>query len=79
MGERMTNGRDQAIRERAYALWEADGRPHGSDLLHWDQATAEIDREHTEVANPDWGEDQAESAIEVIEEAKIRKVIRETP
>ena len=30
--------REQLIRERAYALWEADGSPHGSDLEYWERA-----------------------------------------
>ena len=30
--------REQAIRERAYALWEADGRPDGSDKEYWERA-----------------------------------------
>jgi hypothetical protein len=30
------------IEERAYALWESDGRPHGRNLDHWLQAEAEI-------------------------------------
>jgi hypothetical protein len=28
--------------ERAYAIWEAEGRPHGCDLDHWLKAEAEI-------------------------------------
>lgn len=27
--------------ERAYALWEAEGKPHGRHLDHWCQAEAE--------------------------------------
>lgn len=27
--------------ERAYALWESEGRPHGRHLDHWCQAEAE--------------------------------------
>ncbi|MBV9016956.1 MAG: DUF2934 domain-containing protein [Alphaproteobacteria bacterium] len=34
--------RDQAIRDRAYAIWEQDGRPEGRSLDHWLQAEAEI-------------------------------------
>ena len=30
--------REQLIREHAYALWEADGRPHGGDLEYWERA-----------------------------------------
>lgn len=32
----------QRIEERAYALWEADGRPEGRALDHWLQAEQEI-------------------------------------
>jgi hypothetical protein len=35
--------REQAIRERAYAMWEEEGRPGGKDLDHWYRAEAEID------------------------------------
>ena len=30
------------LAERAYQLWENQGRPNGSDLIHWRQAEAEI-------------------------------------
>lgn len=26
---------DQTIRAAAYAIWEAEGRPHGRDAEHW--------------------------------------------
>ena len=32
------SAREQLIRERAYALWEADGKPHGNDLEYWERA-----------------------------------------
>jgi hypothetical protein len=31
-----------AIARRAYQLWEAEGRPDGSDVRHWLQAEEEI-------------------------------------
>jgi len=34
--------RQQAIRERAYAIWEQEGHPNGKDLDHWFRAEAEI-------------------------------------
>jgi hypothetical protein len=34
--------REQAIRERAYAIWEEEGRPDGRDREHWLRAEAEI-------------------------------------
>ena len=42
--------REQAIRERAYAIWEEEGTPDGKDLDHWLRAAAEIDlRDHSVV------------------------------
>ncbi|KHK90893.1 DUF2934 domain-containing protein [Novosphingobium malaysiense] len=35
--------KDQRIRERAHALWEQEGRPHGRHDAHWDQARQEIE------------------------------------
>jgi hypothetical protein len=32
----------QRVRERAYAIWEAEGRQHGNDLSHWFRAEVEI-------------------------------------
>lgn len=33
------------IRERAYMIWERDGRPDGHALLHWVKAREEIEAE----------------------------------
>jgi hypothetical protein len=30
------------IKERAYQIWEDEGRPEGRDKEHWDQATREL-------------------------------------
>jgi len=38
----MRGAREQAIRERAYALWEQNGHAEGKDLEHWLRAEAEI-------------------------------------
>jgi DUF2934 family protein len=32
---------DTAIRERAYFIWENEGRPYGRALEHWQRASAE--------------------------------------
>ncbi len=39
MDERYEREREQRIRERAYRLWEQEGRPEGREAIHWDQAT----------------------------------------
>lgn len=33
---------DDAIRTRAYLMWEADGQPHGRDDHYWGLAHAEL-------------------------------------
>lgn len=35
-------GEVERIRERAYQLWEQDGRPEGRDLDYWYRAEAEL-------------------------------------
>ncbi|AYG69204.1 MULTISPECIES: DUF2934 domain-containing protein [unclassified Rhizobium] len=37
----MTDERSEWISKRAYAIWEAAGRPWGYSHHHWEQATAE--------------------------------------
>jgi len=32
----------ERIRQRAYSLWERDGRPHGRQMAHWLQAEREL-------------------------------------
>ncbi len=31
-----------AIRQRAYAIWEEEGRPHGREWDHWTKAAQEV-------------------------------------
>jgi hypothetical protein len=33
---------EMQVRERAYALWEEEGRPHGREFDHWVRARSEI-------------------------------------
>ena len=33
---------EDQIRKRAYALWEADGRPAGQDQSYWFKAATEL-------------------------------------
>jgi hypothetical protein len=33
---------EQRVRERAYRIWEREGRPDGKSVEHWMQAEAEI-------------------------------------
>jgi hypothetical protein len=45
---------DEQIRQRAYEIWEREGRPHGRDAEHWrmaveELATSRADRDTQEV------------------------------
>jgi hypothetical protein len=48
--------REQRVRERAYLLWEAEGRPHGRDVEYWERARALVGIEESAggavLANP---------------------------
>jgi hypothetical protein len=41
----MADDREQRIRDHAYRLWEAEGRPHGRHDTHWHDATRTVDDE----------------------------------
>jgi Protein of unknown function (DUF2934) len=36
---------EDLIRERAYGIWIAEGKPHGRELAHWQRAHHELQRE----------------------------------
>jgi hypothetical protein len=38
----MIDAREDRIRARAHAIWEGEGRPHGRDDEHWQQASREF-------------------------------------
>lgn len=34
--------REQTVRDVAYAIWEAEGKPRGRDAIHWKQAEERV-------------------------------------
>jgi hypothetical protein len=46
----MTDEKPGKIEQRAYEIWDREGRPHGKALEHWHQAVAEIAREEEQAA-----------------------------
>ena len=47
------NDLEHRIRQRAYALWEAEGRPDGRREAHWNEAWREIAaRQHGDMGTP---------------------------
>ncbi|MBB3309124.1 hypothetical protein FHT78_000853 [Rhizobium sp. BK196] len=59
----MTERNEDRVRERAYAIWEKEGRPEGQDRRHWNEAEAELRGETTKV------NEQARKQIEETETA----------
>jgi hypothetical protein len=43
----MRSDREERIKERAYAIWLAEGRAHGRHQEHWHRAEREIAAEET--------------------------------
>jgi Protein of unknown function (DUF2934) len=41
----MTSHTEAAVRERAYYIWEREGRPQGRELQHWQAAVRELSLE----------------------------------
>ena len=44
-------GKEQRIREEAFLLWNADGRPEGMADQYWDRARAVIEHQDELAAN----------------------------
>src|SRR5215469_16851123 len=38
----LTATNEQKVRERAYFIWEREGRPQGKELEHWQAAISEL-------------------------------------
>ncbi len=49
----MSRNRDDWVSARAYALWEAEGRPNGRGESHWAQAIREFEQLEATKASPD--------------------------
>ncbi|WP_263263052.1 DUF2934 domain-containing protein [Pseudomonas sp. RIT-PI-S] len=44
---------EDKVRDRAYELWEREGRPEGAANSHWKQAADEIKAEADDASNAD--------------------------
>jgi hypothetical protein len=76
--------RQQRIRERAYHLWDADGRPHGREAEFWERASELVGMEESagagELPNPanqPWADPSR--ADVVVEEAVLQENLGEFP
>jgi hypothetical protein len=76
-----TTERENRIRQRAYHLWEADGRPFGRDVEFWERAEFLVGIEESPAAgllpNPQNAPDAV--AGPVVEEAAIQENYGEFP
>jgi len=73
--------REQRVRERAYHLWEADGKPHGRDVEYWERARELVGMEESAgsglLPNPQNTPDSPR--VTGIEEAEIQENLGEFP
>jgi hypothetical protein len=73
--------REKRVRERAYHLWESEGRPHGRDVEYWERARELVGMEESAgsglLPNP---QTESDSPRETgIEEADIQENLGEFP
>ena len=73
----------QKVRERAYHLWEADGRPHGNEHEFWERARALVDIELSgqtgQIDNPAAKPGADPSSPGIVEDASIQENLGEFP
>lgn len=48
----MREDRKDWLRQRAYAIWESEGRPDGREHAHWAQAERELAADHMPEEQP---------------------------
>ena len=60
----MSGQHEDRVRERAYQLWEKEGRPEGQHLRHWRRAEEEL-----QGRSPAEGNERASDEIEETEGA----------
>ena len=73
--------REHRIRERAYHLWESEGKPHGRDVEYWERARELVGIEESagagQLPNPETHPDSVRETG--IEEASIQGNLGEFP
>jgi cell division septation protein DedD len=58
----MSNDRQKRIEQRAYEIWEREGRRSGMDAENWQRAEAEIAQEEAEASTAELAEAEALTA-----------------
>ena len=67
------------VRERAYKLWEENGRPHGRDIELWEQARELVAFEENPEAGRLPNPTGSDPASQGVEEADIQENYGEVP
>ena len=65
----MSDAQDELIRNRAYAIWQAEGCPHDRQDQHWRQAAAELAQAQDESAQRDEPVLATEAIVDPLPEA----------
>jgi Protein of unknown function (DUF2934) len=72
---------ERRVRERAYLLWESEGRPHGQDVEYWERARELIGMEDSPgsglLPNPQTAPNSSRETG--VEEAAIQENLGEFP
>lgn len=73
--------RENRVRERAYLMWEADGKPHGRDVEYWERARELVGMEESAGSGllPNPQTHPASVAETGVEEAEIQQNLGEFP
>lgn len=80
----MSKTREERVRERAYEIWEQEGRTHGRAAEHWRRAEAEIDAEErqttsTESASAQIAADAGATTVGPTEKEEADAPVRSRP
>jgi hypothetical protein len=71
--------RERRVRERAYYLWEADGKPHGQDVEYWERARELVGMEESAGSGLLPNPESMPLRVVNIEEADIQANLGEFP
>lgn len=74
----MNTTREEQLRQRAYRIWESEGRPDGMDAQHWARAERELAAEEPDAAaappaRPRRKPSMVEKAVGAISRATAKK------
>jgi len=59
----MMNDNDELIRQRAYEIWEREGRPECQERRHWEQASREIAEHERQPLNSETADESGTGTI----------------